>query len=313
LEAKVGVDSSAVATSLDYKVARKSSLALDNLASVAINTTLVSDTDNTDALGTAAISWSDLFLGSGAVITWSTAPNTADITLTHSANALTLAGGDLIMDTSLGSTGTRVLKGWMTNLEITNLPTINGGTLATALSLSSYAPVASPTFTGTVTLPKTLEIQDTSADHQYVLAVNELTADRTVTLPLLTGNDEFVFKAHIQTLTNKRTNPRLVTAASYTTDTGTSLDISTCDQFEITAQAGALLFNSPGGTPVGGNKLTIRIKDDGTARALTWNEIFRALGTALPSTTVLSKTLYLGFIYNATDTKWDLVAAAQEA
>src|SRR3990167_2380943 len=36
------------------------STALDNLASVAINTTLVSDTDNTDALGTTAIAWSDL-------------------------------------------------------------------------------------------------------------------------------------------------------------------------------------------------------------------------------------------------------------
>lgn len=115
------------------------------------------------------------------------------------------------------------------------------------------------------------------------------------------------------TLTNKRINPRLVTAASYTTDTGTSLDISTCDQFEITAQAGALLFNAPSGTPVGGNKLIIRIKDNGTARALTYNAIFRAMGNALPTTTVISKTLYMGFIYNATDTKWDLVAVAQEA
>ena len=42
--------------------------ALSNLASVAINTTLVSDTDNTDALGTLSIAWSDLFLGNGAVI-----------------------------------------------------------------------------------------------------------------------------------------------------------------------------------------------------------------------------------------------------
>ncbi len=116
-----------------------------------------------------------------------------------------------------------------------------------------------------------------------------------------------------QTLTNKRINPRIVSAASYTTDTGTSLDVSTCDQFEITAQAGALLFNAPGGTPVGGQKLTIRIKDNATARALTWNAVFRAMGTALPSTTVLSKTLYLDFIYNSTDTKWDLISSAQEA
>jgi len=116
-----------------------------------------------------------------------------------------------------------------------------------------------------------------------------------------------------QTLTNKRINPRVVSAASYTTDTGTSLDVSTTDLFVITAQAGALKFNNPSGTPVQGQKLMIRIKDDGTARALTYDTQFRALGNALPSTTVLSKTLYLGFIYNSTDTKWDLVAVAQEA
>lgn len=115
------------------------------------------------------------------------------------------------------------------------------------------------------------------------------------------------------TITNKRIEPRIVSAASYTTDTGTSLDVSTTDIFVITAQAGALLFNSPGGTPVQGQALVIRIKDNATARALTWNAVFRAMGTALPSTTVASKTLYLGFFYNSTDTKFDLVASAQES
>ncbi|MCP3684640.1 MAG: hypothetical protein GY861_18390 [bacterium] len=81
------------------------SAALDNLASVAINTTLVSDTDNTDALGTAAIGWSDLFLGNGSVVTWSTAPSTADVTLTHSANALTFAGGTIVLGTATAAGG----------------------------------------------------------------------------------------------------------------------------------------------------------------------------------------------------------------
>lgn len=49
----------------------------------------------------------------------------------------------------------------------------------------------------------TPQINDTSADHQYVFAVSELTADRTVTLPLLTGNDTFTFNAFAATLTNK--------------------------------------------------------------------------------------------------------------
>ena len=65
---------------------------------------------------------------------------------------------------------------------------------AVKTAVDTKAPTASPTFTGTVILPKTTKIKDTSADHTYNLAVSELTADRTVTLPLLTGNDEFMFK-----------------------------------------------------------------------------------------------------------------------
>lgn len=92
---------------------------------------------------------------------------------------------------------------------------------------ASKAPLASPTFTGTVTLPKTVEIQDTSADHQYVLAVSELTADRTVTLPLLTGNDEVVFKDHTQTLTNKTlTSPKINEDVALTA-TATQLNTAT--------------------------------------------------------------------------------------
>lgn len=43
-------------------------------------------------------------------------------------NSLTLTG-------SIGATGARVTKGWFADLEITALPTINGGTLASALSV----------------------------------------------------------------------------------------------------------------------------------------------------------------------------------
>ena len=58
----------------------------------------------------------------------------------------------------------------------------------------------------------TPQINDTSADHQYVVAVSELAADRIVTLPQLGAGDEFVFKAHTATLTNKTlTSPILTT------------------------------------------------------------------------------------------------------
>ena len=116
-----------------------------------------------------------------------------------------------------------------------------------------------------------------------------------------------------QTITNKRNQPRIVSAASYTTDTGTSLDFSTCDLFIITAQAGALKFNNPSGSPVQGEKMIIRIKDNGTARALTYDTQYRAIGVTLPTTTVISKTLYIAGFWNATDTKFDVTAVGQEA
>ncbi len=81
------------------------------------------------------------------------------------------------------------------------------------------------------------------------------------------------------------------------------------NEFFATALAEAATVPAPSGTPANGNILVFRIKDNGTARALTWNAIYRA-GTdlALPSTTVISKTLYVAFRYNAADTKWDLVS-----
>lgn len=117
-------------------------------------------------------------------------------------------------------------------------------------------------------------------------------------------------RAAVRTLTNARVNPRETTITSSSTPTP---DSDATDIFTVTALAAAPTFAAPTGTPVQGQRLLIRIKDNATARVLTWNAIYRAMGTALPGTTVISKTMYLGFIYNFTDTKWDLVSLALEA
>ena len=75
----------------------------------------------------------------------------------------------------------------------------------------------------------TPQINDTSADHQYVVAVSELAADRTITLPLLTGDDEVTFNAHTQTLTNK------------------SLTTPTLNASTVTGLSGAGVFNDSAG------------------------------------------------------------------
>ena len=158
----------------------------------------------------------------------------------------------------------------------------------------------------------------TDADLARTDSANTFTGTQTITQIDLGNTDTSItrisaWEAGVEGKRILTTTPLVVSATSYTTDTGTSLNMDNLDIFIITAQAGSLLFNAPGGTLVQGRKLMIRIKDNWTARALTWNAVFRAMWTALPSTTVLSKTLYLWFVYNSTDTKWDLVARAQEA
>ena len=116
-------------------------------------------------------------------------------------------------------------------------------------------------------------------------------------------------------LLNVRINPRISTTASVTSPLVWNSD--NFDEYVITAQAGALTFNADAGTPVHGQKMIFRIKDNGTARALTWTSVgagsFNSYGSFLPTTTTVSKTTYFGFIYNSTDSKWDAVAMVTEA
>jgi hypothetical protein len=83
--------------------------------------------------------------------------------------------------------------------------------------------------------------------------------------------------------------------------------------YAITGLTTTMAINSPSGSPVHGQKLMLRIKDTGSAQTLNFNAIFRAVGITVPTTTTASKTLYLGFIYNTTDTKWDLIAKTEES
>lgn len=112
-----------------------------------------------------------------------------------------------------------------------------------------------------------------------------------------------------KTLTSTRINPRIASTASSATP---SINVDTCDQFNITALATAITSMTSGltGTPVDGQKLLIRIKDNGAARAITWGASFLASGsTPLPTTTVVSKTHLIGFIFDSTAAKWVCVAA----
>ena len=90
------------------------------------------------------------------------------------------------------------------------------------------------------------------------------------------------------------------------------IDSSETDQSVILSQSQSLTIDAPTGTPVDGRKLIIRIKDNGTARALNWNTIFEVIGVALPTTTTANKTIYVGLIYNSQASKWNVLAVKEQ-
>lgn len=155
--------------------------------------------------------------------------------------------------------------------------TFNGSTAVTiSYNTLGAAPLASPGLTGTPT-STTPSVGDSST--------------KIATTAFVQGEKASVIQA--------------VTSASTVTPTFTN------DQVNVTALAVACQLLNPTGTAVE-KGIVVRIKDNGTPRALTYDTQYRAVGVTLPTTTVASKTLYLGMIYNSTDTKWDVVAVAQE-
>ena len=110
----------------------------------------------------------------------------------------------------------------------------------------------------------------------------------------------------VSTITTKNVEYTAATAYSGTSAT------PDCNYniFFATATGGTLTINKPIGTASKGKRFIIRIKDDGTARSLTWDSIYRAGVTALPATTTQGKNMYVGFIYNSYDNKWDAIAYA---
>lgn len=101
----------------------------------------------------------------------------------------------------------------------------------------------------------------------------------------------------------------------YVTTEATVTPLTRIDCVDITALAAAVTIANPNGTGFNFQKLIIRIKDNGTARAITWGSNYVAGGFPLPSTTVLSKIMTCGFMYNTANdlNKWQLVGYAIEA
>jgi len=153
----------------------------------------------------------------------------------------------------------------------------------------------------------TPQIQDTSSNHQYIFAPSELAADRTVTLPLLTGNDTFSFVGFTETLTNKTlTSPVLTTPKIV--DAGFIADANGNEQILLQTTSSAVNHveftnaatgNAPTLNAVGGDtNVSLSLAGKGTG-SLIVNSKLSYTSETLTGTTVTASLLVPLTIHNA--------------
>lgn len=198
-------------------------------------------------------------------------------------------------------------------------PTAAPGTSTTQLATTafvatSFAPLASPTLTGVPAAPTAAGGTNTTqiATTAFVLAAGFA----PLASPTLTGTPAAPTAAVGTSTTQLATTAYVMAAkapAGQTIASSATVTPTFSDDFvEITAQAAGLTLANPTGTAVNMWGIAVRIKDNGGPQTIVYGTQYRGVGVTLPTTTVATKTLLLGMIFNNALTKWDVVSVAQE-
>jgi hypothetical protein len=191
---------------------------------------------------------------------------------------------------------------WGTNALALGSTVITGGTWNGGTVTSAYGGTGLTTFTA-------------ANNALFSTAAGTLTAG---TLPVLAGGTGVTTPSIVAgtSITVSGTWPnqtissaiRVVVIADGTTVTinADTTDIATQAN---TQTAGTLTINAPTGTPTNGQKLIFRLLST-NVQTLSWNAVFQgSTDTALPGTSSgTSKYDYFGFIWNSTNSKWQMLA-----
>lgn len=219
--------------------------------------------------------------------------------ITYDAKGLVTSGADATTADIADSTNKR----YVTDANLTDISTI-----------SSKAPIASPTFTGTVTTPAIIVSSETASRIAILDASKNVKSADTATYPSLTElayvknlGSQAVGTSDTNTLTNKRITARTGTTTSSATPT---INTDNVDFYSLTAQTVDItsFTTNLSGTPTEGQTLWIAITGT-AARAITWGSSFEASTIALPTTTVTTNRLDVAFIWNSISSKWRCVGS----
>lgn len=104
-----------------------------------------------------------------------------------------------------------------------------------------------------------------------------------------------------------------ILATSTTTSDGDNKIIAASQVHAVTALASASQIAAPAYVATDRMSGSLRIKDNGTARALTWSADWAAIGVTLPTTTTINKYLYISYEYCLADTKFHVLGIARQA
>jgi len=246
----------------------------------------------TDTNSGGTVTSASVVSANGFAGTVATATTTPAITLTTSITGVLKGNGTAISaavsgtDYAPATSGTSILygngSGGFSNVTVGSGLSFTAGTL----SASGGGGMTYPTGSG------------------IAVVVSGTSWGTTLTAP----SGTIVGTSDTQTLTNKRITSRTSTTTSSATPT---INTDTTDQFGLTAQAVDItsFTTNLSGTPTDGQKLWIYIVGT-AARAITWGASFEASTVSLPTTTVSTNRLDVGFVWNTTTSKWRCVAVA---
>lgn len=200
--------------------------ALSNLAAVAINTSLVSDTDNTDDLGSGTVRWRDFYgvtLRAGSADTNALTLQARDVDGAAWTTFLTLTSGntptaDLAAGVTIG--GTAIVRGSGTGNQVAYFD--GTGSAITSEAGMTYIPGNDQLVVGTM-LASTMALYDTGLDHVLLLAAgSNFTANRTFTIT--TGDAARTLNM----------SGNITTAADFITSGANSLTLTTTGATNVT-------------------------------------------------------------------------------
>jgi hypothetical protein len=263
---------------------------------------------NCDGLPVAAITAStSTALGVGSI----ELGNVSDTTLARgAAGRLTVEGVNVVTASSTDTLTNKTLTS--PTLTTPALGTPASGTLTNCTGL----PVAGITASTSTALGVGSIEMGHASDTTITRSEAGLIAVEGVVVPTITGAKRIAVVSSIPGspdantvyIINDAGAPRVTTITSSATP---SINTDTCDLVTITAQAADItsMTTNLTGAPSNGQKLLIRIKDNGTPRAITWGSSFQSSGVAtLLATTVISKVHHIGVVYDSVLGKWVCMA-----